>query len=46
MDSTGSNANETGWKNTRATETSGAGRDDVSVWELTGMNLAELPRSI
>ena len=32
-DSTGFNANETGWKNTRETETFGADSDDVSVWE-------------
>ena len=42
MESTGLNANETGWKNTFVTETYGAERDDVSVWELIGMNLSEL----
>ena len=26
-----------GWKNTRATETFGAERDDVFVWELVGL---------
>ena len=31
VDSAGFNANETGWKNTRATETFGADSDDVSV---------------
>ena len=36
---TGLNANETGWMNTRVTETTGAKRVDVSVWELKGMNL-------
>ena len=39
MDSTGLNANETGWKNTRVTETVCAERDDVSVWELVGLIL-------
>ena len=38
-DSTGLNANETGRKNTRVTDTFGAERDDVSVWELIGLNL-------
>ena len=39
MDSTGLNANETGWKNTRVTETFGAERDDVTVWEFAGLIL-------
>ena len=38
----GLNANETGRKNTRVTETFSAERDDVSVWELIGVNLVEL----
>ena len=44
MDSTGLNANETGRKNTRATETIGAERDDVSVWELVGLVLVVTSR--
>ena len=39
------NANETGRKNTCVTETCGPERDDVSVWELIGLNLVGTFRS-
>ena len=33
------NANKTGRKNTRVTETFSAEKDDVSVWEIISLNL-------
>ena len=43
VDSTDLNADETGWENTRETETFGAKRDDV--WELVGLTCQKIPWS-
>ena len=45
VDSAGFKANETGWKNTRATETFGADSDGVSIWEHVGLLLVGTFRS-
>ena len=45
VDSDGKNANETGWKNTRAKETRGADSEDVSVGEHVGLLFVETFRN-